>query len=86
MTYEIKPIADDAVTLTQFSGDLMRIISIEVEPGKFAQVPVMRRDDAQRIVRALKLADAVTASVLCATEFDGGVVRAVDGAQRRRVL
>jgi len=61
MTYEIKHVADDAVTLTQFGGDLMRIISTEVAPGKFAQVPVMRQGDALRIVRALKLADAMTA-------------------------
>jgi hypothetical protein len=59
MAWEIKSVGDDAVTLSDFGSSLMRIITREVESGKFVQEPVMRLRDAQRIVLALKLYDAV---------------------------
>lgn len=59
MAYEIRSVDTDAVTLSDFGSPLMRIITREVEPGRFVQEPVMSVRDAQRIVLALKLYDAV---------------------------
>lgn len=65
MAYEIKMVGDDACTIADEYGEqMMRIITIETEPGVFVQKPVMRRNMARRIVSALRLCDALASSVL----------------------
>lgn len=60
MTYKVKSIGEDAVSLVdEFGESIMRVITTEIEPGKFAQEPVMRRADGLRIAAALRLSDAV---------------------------
>jgi len=63
MDYEIKSVGDDAVTISNWLGDMMRIVTVEVAPGEFVQKAVMRRATARRVVGALKLADRIAATV-----------------------
>lgn len=65
MEYEIKPVhgIDDAVTITCWPDEMMRVVTVESAPGEFVQRAVMRRAMAKRVVGALKLADRIAATV-----------------------